>query len=81
MKKKIVLVFSLCMSMVLAGCNRQMFDTTYNYTDAIIKFPNGEIIEGKIKSWMDYEDGDQIQVNVDGTTYLVHSANVTLISK
>lgn len=50
MKKKMVLIFALCMSMGLAGCNRQLVDTTYNYTDAIISLPNGEIVEGKVTS-------------------------------
>ena len=81
MKKKMVLIFALCMSMGLAGCNRQLVDTTYNYTDAIISLPIGEIVEGKVTSWQDYEDGDQIQVKVNGTTYLVHSSNVVLMTK
>lgn len=42
--------------------------------------PNGEVVDGKIQSWRDYEDGDQIQVTVDGKTYLVHSTNIALIN-
>lgn len=81
MKKKIVLVLAFCMSLGLAGCNRQLIDTTYNYTDAIISLPNGDIVEGKVEAWRDYEDGDQIQVKVDGTTYLVHSSNIVLMTR
>ena len=65
--------------MFLTGCNKQIVDLTYKFDYAIISLPNGEIVEGKVQSWKDYEDGDQIQVKVSDTTYLVHAANVALI--
>lgn len=65
---------------VLAGCNKQMVDLTYSYEYAIISLPNGEVVEGKVSSWTDFEDGDQIQVKINGKTYLVHSSNIALIS-
>ena len=67
-------------ALVVAGCNKQVVDLTYSYERAIIALPNGEIVEGKVSSWTDFEDGDQIQVKIDGKTYLVHSSNVVLIS-
>lgn len=67
--------------LLLSGCNKQMVDLTYSYEYAIIGLPNGETVEGKVSSWTDFEDGDQIQVKIDGKTYLVHSSNVVLISK
>jgi len=67
-------------ALVLSGCNKQMVDLTYSYEYAIIGLPNGEVVEGKVTSWTDFEDGDQIQVKIDGKTYLVHSSNVVLIS-
>lgn len=66
--------------LILAGCNKQLVDMTYSYEYAIIALPNGEIVEGKVSSWTDFEDGDQLQVKIDGKTYLVHSSNVVLIS-
>ena len=66
--------------LILAGCNKQMVDLTYSYEYAILSLPNGEVIEGKVSSWTDFEDGDQIQVRIDGKTYLVHSSNIVLIS-
>ena len=66
--------------LLLAGCNKQMVDMTYSYEYAIISLPNGEVVEGKVSSWTDFEDGDQIQVKIAGKTYLVHSSNVALIS-
>ena len=74
----VIVVLSVCL---LAGCNKQMVDLTYSYEYAIIGLPNGETVEGKVSSWTDYEDGDQLQVKIDGKTYLVHSSNVVLISK
>ena len=82
MKKFLALtIIALLLVATLSGCNKQIFDTTYNFDKAIISLPNGEIVEGKIDSWKDYEDGDQIQVKIDGVTYLVHSSNVVLIKE
>ncbi|MBO5435337.1 hypothetical protein J6A31_05935 [bacterium] len=60
--------------------NKSLFDTVYKFDTAIISLPNGEIIQGEITSWTDYDDGDQLQVTLkNGTTYLCHSSNITLI--
>ena len=83
MKKWIAILLTLVLVlgvMVLAGCNKQMVDLTYSYEYAIIALPNGEIVEGKVTSWTDFEDGDQLQIKINGKTYLVHSSNVVLIS-
>ena len=83
MKKVIALLMAVIVVlsvMLLAGCNKQMVDLTYSYEYAIIGLPNGEVVEGKVSSWTDFEDGDQIQVKINGKTYLVHSSNVVLIS-
>lgn len=61
------------------GCNKQLIDITYAFDRAIISLPNGKTVEGKIDNWTDYEDGDQIQVKINGTTYLVHSSDIALI--
>ena len=73
-------VIVLLSVLVFAGCNKQMVDLTYSYERAILVLPNGEIVEGRVSSWTDFEDGDQIQVKIDGKTYLVHSSNIVLIS-
>ena len=83
MKKFIIAILALLMlTTTLTACgNRQLFDTTYKFDRAIISLPNGDVIDGKIDSWIDYEDGDQIQVKINGTTYLVHSSNIVLIAE
>ena len=83
MKKLIALLLVVILAltvMLLAGCNKQLVDLTYSYEYAIIGLPNGETVEGKVSSWTDFEDGDQLQIRIDGKTFLVHSSNVVLIS-
>ena len=81
MKKYLFILLAFVTILALTGCNKQMVDLTYSYERAIICLPNGEIVEGRVSSWTDFEDGDQIQVRIEGKTYLVHSSNVVLISK
>ena len=66
-----ILLVVAMMLIFLTGCNRQVIDTTFSYDNAILALPDGSVISGKIESWKDYDDGDQIQVKIDGTTYLV----------
>ena len=80
MKKFLALVLAVLFVVAMTGCNKQMVDLTYSYEYAIIGLPNGEVVEGKVSSWTDFEDGDQLQVKINGKTYLVHSSNVVLIS-
>ena len=80
MKKFLAVLLVVLAVLTMAGCNKQMVDLTYSYERAILVLPNGEVIEGKVSSWTDFEDGDQIQVKIDGKTYLVHSSNIVLIS-
>lgn len=84
--KKILTVALLVLLMVVTSLavvscgNKDVFDTVYSYERAIVTLPDGTIIEGEVENWRDYPDGDQIQVKIDGKTYLVHSSNVVLIS-
>jgi len=81
MKKYLFILLAFVTILALTGCNKQMVDLTYSYERAIICLPNGEIVEGRVSSWTDFEDGDQIQVRIEGKTYLVHSSNIALISE
>lgn len=83
MKKIIALVLSMLLMMaMLTGCgNKDMWDTNYTYDKAIISMPDGTILQGKISNWTDYEDGDQIQVTIDGVIYLVYFSNIVLINE
>ena len=81
MKRILAIVMLLVLTaLALTACgNRQMFDTNFKFDRAIISLPNGDVITGEVQSWRDFEDGDQIQVKIDGKTYLVHSSNAALI--
>lgn len=83
MKKLLAILLVLVMVVALfAGCgNKQVFDTIYTYDRAIISLPDGTVITGEVQGWTDYEDGDQLQIQVDGVTYLVHSSQVVLIAE
>ena len=88
MKKRILAMAAaiiLCLALCSCGAegvyNKQVFDTTYSFNKAILSLPNGEIVTGKVQSWLDFDDSDQIQVTIDGVTYLVFSSNIVLISE
>ena len=81
MKKIFVVIASITMILSMTGCNRQIIDTTFSYNRAIVHLPDGTVIDGRVQSWKDYEDGDQIQVKIDGVTYLVDCMNIVLISE
>lgn len=78
-----LLATMLLTSIVLngAGCqgcgNSTMFDTVYTYEYAMIELADGTIVEGELDQWCDY-GGEQLQLTIDGQTYLVHANNCTL---
>lgn len=75
----VVVILMVAVSLLLTACgNHQLVDATWHFNYAIIKLPNGEIVEGECTSWRDYENSDQLQVKVNGVQYLTHSCNVVL---
>ena len=82
MKRILVMLLALVTVVaLLVGCgNKDMFDTVYTFDKAMICLPDGTVISGEVESWRDYE-GDQIQVKIDGVTYLVHSSQLVLIAE
>lgn len=82
MKKILAVLVLVALMVALTGCgNRDMFDTVYTYDEAVLSMADGTIVRGKVQNWRDYEDGEQIQVKIDGVTYLVNSVNITLMNK
>ena len=81
MNKRILLpILLIFVLLALTACgNRGVFDTVFTFDRAIIQLPNGEIIEGRVQSWTDYENSDQLQIKIDGKIYLVHSSDAVLI--
>ena len=80
MKKIIAIAVVIIITLMLAGCgNVQIIDTTFSFNYGTVYSPSGEVIaQGKVQSWRDFEDGDQLQVKIDGVTYLSHSSNIVL---
>lgn len=78
-KKLAIVAIIIGMVAGIAGCNKQLVDLNYKFNYCYIYLQNGEVISGKVDSWTDFADGDQLQVKINGVTYLVHSSNCTLI--
>lgn len=81
MKKIALAVLLLVLAVSLCACNMQIVDTTFKFDRAQILLPDGTLVSGNVQSWKDFEDGEQLQIKIDGVTYLVHSENVVMISE
>ena len=87
-KSKIVIAV-LCVIVILAVAfvvywelnhgNRALIDVKNRFDRAVIRMPDGEVIEGKISSWQDYSDSDVVQITMGGKTYITSYTNVCLI--
>lgn len=85
MKKIIIVALIITLCLTLTACqigNRQIgIDTTQTFRWAIIQLGNGELIEGPVNSWRDFNESDTVQITVKGVTYLTHYANVILVTE
>lgn len=83
MKKLAIILFIITTAIyiITTGCNKQNVDLTYKHTYGYIELPNGECVEGEISTWKDYDDGDQIQVVINGVTYFTDTTRVVLTTK
>ena len=76
----VILVLAFC-CIVMSGCsNRSWGDFVQSFEYGKVRLADGTVVEGKVQSWLDFEDSDMIQVRINDETYLTHSMNVTLIS-
>lgn len=81
-KKMIAMILALvAVASVFSGCNKQIIDTNHSFDYAYILLPNGECVEGPVQSWLDYDDGDQLQIKIGGTVYLTDTTRAVLIKK
>lgn len=80
MKKMLTIILLLIFTLVLTSCNRQAFDFSLKYTKIHMSFDGQNYKCYNISSWRDYDDGEQIQVNIEGYgTILTSSYNAILI--
>ena len=64
---------------ILAGCNKDIRKTDYEFTKVIVKLPNGEIVQGEVEEWTTYDAKDMVKVKIKGgKQYLGHSNNIVL---
>ena len=72
-------------ALVLSGCsigNRQIgIDLTQSFRWAIVDLGNGELIEGQVTAWRDFDESDVVQFTIDGITYLTHYSRVILCTQ
>ena len=81
-KMKIIAIALLSiLTVFLSACNKQMIDVSYKFTYAYIELPNGECVEGKVESWTDYDNSDQIQLVIDGVTYFTDTTRVVMTNE
>lgn len=64
----------------LSFWNQSLFDTKYNFPYAILS--NGKTSQVfKVKNWLDFQEGEQLQLNLsDNTGFLTSFVNTTLVS-
>ena len=93
MKKIIAIILVIISIFTFAACgvvatddttkrpwsNKDWVDTVYYYDEATLLLQDGTVVRGQVEQWTDFEEGDQIQIRINGKTYLTHISNVTLI--
>lgn len=81
LKRWVIVLMLAAIAALLTACNYTYFDTTWKFDRAQIRMMDGSVIEGKVESWKDFEDGDQLQLTMNGVTYLTHANNVVMMSE
>lgn len=80
-----IILLTICVRFVpnlLFNGNMQVVDTKLAFHYAIIEIGNGELLEGPISSWHDYNNSDAVQIIMDdGLVILTHYAKVMLFSE
>ena len=75
MKRKIIIAVVVILVVAIVGFviywetthgNRRLIDTKNRFDRAIISLPNGEVVDGKVSSWLDYSDSDVVLITIGG---------------
>ena len=74
----VLLISGMAVYWELTHGNRQLVDLKNRFNYAIIRLPNGETVERKVSSWLDFDASDTVQITINGKTYLTHYMNVCL---
>lgn len=84
MKKIISIILITVIILAFTGCSsssdNRKFISNDGYNKAVIRFPDGSIVEIEIKNWMpNTYDDELVIISKDGTKYRVNSVNCILI--
>ena len=80
----VVVVLAIAAGFVYVGStfrlgNKRVIDLNYTYDRAMIRMPDGKILDIEIADWSDYE-GEQLQiVDKAGNVFLVSAYNCVLV--
>ncbi len=75
--KKLLIGLVTLLALCVSGCNYKIADFVYSFNKVHV-FETNKCYE--LENWRDYEDGDQIQVNIKGYGYcLFHANQIALI--
>lgn len=75
------ILFVLLAIVTLSGCGNNDLVGTAHFDYAEIVMPDGRIVEGEVEAWSDCIYRDEIQVVIDGVTYMTHFSNVVLYTR
>jgi len=80
MKKiiSIILITVIILAFTSCSSNRKLISNG-EYNKAVIRFPDGSIVEVEIKNWTLLDNDELVIISKDGTKYLVNSVNCILI--
>lgn len=85
--KKLLMVLAAVAVVVLilvfmVGCGTSnRAPQTSDYDRAIIRMPDGTLVEGEVDGWHMYDENDTLKIKIGNTTYMTNSVNVVLIAE
>lgn len=79
--KKLICALFVILSVLLVSCSEGSTPSDKNPYNlyAIIKLPNGEVVEGKVEEYYRYNEVC-IEIHIDDDVYFVHPMKVAFIS-
>ena len=86
-KTKVIIIVAVIVALLVGALiiywesthgNRRLIDTSYRFDRAIIQLPNGQVIDGKVSSWLDFDDSDA-NLYKKGNTIISHWSETKVI--
>ena len=79
--KRIFIIIGLLYAVTLSSCGTYSSSNNFhsNSNRAIIKLPDGEVMEVGVKEWADAKEGNIVITTTDGRTFRVSYNNCILV--